>query len=113
LQTKPFKYINRISLALLLSCFILANIFSSLHSFSHKISADLVLSEKSNSSQSHDLSHCSLCLVSNFSEKTTFSIAIFFAFLSFALSFNARVFDRVKWSYLNSSFLSRAPPKIS
>lgn len=98
------------------------------HGFSHKITSDevgFVQVEKSflekafffhdeNKSQTkQDIKNCSLLSLLNSQKQLLLYPALFAAIMVFYLSFFRRSFDKVKLSYLISSYSVRAPPQFS
>jgi hypothetical protein len=84
-----------------LFCFVVNAGISSVHAVSHDIN------------HAKDLHHCTICSVSNLqSQFLTFANPNFVAAIFF-LIFALRNFNRVKLSYLLSSYNSQAPPARS
>ena len=65
------------------------------------------------SDSSKKAADCSLCALSNLQNQVLFSAVFAFAITAFYLAFISRDFNRVKFSYLLSSYSSRAPPQVS
>ena len=97
------------------------------HSFSHQLPVkNYVINVENNiiekiisthfanfTDSSKKAENCSLCEISNFQNQLLPFTYLFLAILAFYLAFVSRDFNRVKLSYLLSSYSSRAPPQIS
>ena len=79
----------------------------------HDISHHQFVAGKDQLPKKHHDQNCVLCFSASFQNQIFTSPDISFAFAGFYLVFIARIFDRVKASYLLFSKASRAPPLSS
>lgn len=65
------------------------------------------------SDSSKEAIDCALCMLANYHSQILFSVTAPFIIMAFYLAFISRYFNKVKLSYLLSSYSSRAPPHYS
>ncbi len=124
------KKLNKkyIFVLLLLALFFICRTVLLVHSFSHKIISDEVgfikvenhflekvffFHDEDKNQTKQDYESCPLLYLLNSQKQLLFYPALFAAINVIYLSFVRRSFDKVKLSYLISSYLVRAPPQIS
>jgi len=98
-------------IAAMLAVFVAGQFLSLAHSLSHH--ENNVAVTKDIPAPKHDVKDCALCSFNNSANQIIAVTTFIFAAIYFALAFFSRKFDRVKFSYLLSSNLSRAPPALS
>lgn len=121
------KYLKEknIVISLLMAIFLICQTIVLVHSFSHKItSSEKGFSNSENNFVKHafffhdknskksENESCSLFIAFSLQQQLLFYNAIIIAFSLFYFSFIKRTFDKVKLSYLISSYFGRAPPKV-
>lgn len=102
-----FKYLL---LPALLMLFVASSNLALMHSFSHQ-SVEQV--HKNTGAPVKDVAHCAVCFLAGSNHHILLSAVVTVAIAAFYVAFPARKFNKVKLSYLLSSYLSRAPPQHS
>jgi hypothetical protein len=105
LKVKVQSKFTKFLVIALLTIFVAAKTTALVHSFSH---------HQINFSHEKSAHHnCEICAFANFQNQILSAPNFAFVAIAFCLIFLARKFNRVKLSFLLSSYLSRAPPVIS
>ncbi len=114
-KIKSQSSFTKIFASLLLVLFLAGSSFSLLHAFSHHDSTSIEkLSDKKNPApKSAHTAHCLFCFFSNFYNHVALAAQLVCAAVAVYLVLISRENDRVKLSYLFSSYAPRAPPVIS
>ncbi|MBM5782280.1 MAG: hypothetical protein FJ368_02535 [Pelagibacterales bacterium] len=117
-----------IFVSLLLAFFLICQTVLLVHSFSHKINSSeigfsdvensflekaFLFHDKNDSSEKHSDDSCSLISLLNLQKQILLCPALLIAIAVFYNCFVKRIFNKVKLSYLLSSYFGRAPPQIS
>jgi hypothetical protein len=103
-EKKITKIKNKFLAALMLAtlfCFAIGAGISVAHAVSHDVN------------HVKDFRHCAVCSFSNSQNKILVTTDVTFFAATFFLVFALRNFNRVKLSYLLTSYYSQAPPKVS